>query len=331
MSADASAPGGSVVLCPGQGAQYVGQGKAWRDASDAARAVFERADKYLGKSRLPGNRTVSDMCFNGPKDVLDRTDAAQPAIFVTSMACWAALKQFGHVSESDVTAAAGLSLGEYTALVLAGGIEFEAALELVTLRGRAMQLAAENSDGGMVALLGASEEQAAQVCAAAGTPREVLVAANFNAPGQVVVSGAKPACDRAVRYAAKELGLKASALAVAGAFHSPLMQPAADRLGEALADTHIAVPLARTVMSNVTAEPHESDADAVRARLVQQLTSPVRWAACVQYLLAGACGGAKGSARFIELAPGRTLAGIMKRIERRRAVIGYDEPPAAAS
>jgi [acyl-carrier-protein] S-malonyltransferase len=189
-----------------------------------------------------------------------------------------------------------------------------------------MQDAAQASPSGMVALIGADEDQAQAVCDKA-RGGEVLVCANFNAPGQVVVSGSKGACERAAE-AAGEMGLRATALPVAGAFHSPLMAPAAARLGEALAATKIAEPRC-PVMSNVTAEPHGpfaggSMADAIRRRLVEQLTSPVRWAGCCQWLIGNA--GRLGGSEFVELSPGKTLGGLMRRIDRGTKVKSYDDP-----
>ncbi len=310
-----------AILCPGQGAQFVGMGKAWFAHSPAAAQTFGAADKILG-DRLA--KPLSELCFEGPEDVLSRTDVAQPAIFVTSVACYQAL--YGDLDAADLAAVAGLSLGEYTALHLAGAISFADGLELVALRGRAMQDAAEASDGAMVALIGADEEQAAGVIdEAAGA--DVLVAANFNAPGQIVLSGSSAACDRAVTVA-QDRGLRASKLAVAGAFHSPLMEPAAERLDEALARVEIDAP-ACPVLSNVTAFPHGAGPDAetptpevVRRRLVDQLTSPVRWAQGCLWLVEHV------DAEYHELAPGKVLAGLMRRINRETKVASHDTPPA---
>jgi [acyl-carrier-protein] S-malonyltransferase len=310
----------------------VGQGRSWYETSSAARGIIQRADRYLGRSRLPNGQSLIDIMFNGPKNVLDRTDVAQPAIFVTSLACWAGLEQFelapGMRHPPSYTAAtAGLSLGEYTALVLAGALEFEAALELVTIRGDAMQKAADSTEGTMVALLGASEEQALDICEACRKRGEVLVPANFNAPGQIVLSGSKEACRRAMAYAMDKLHLKATELSVAGAFHSPLMQPAADRLADALQNSEITVPLKYPVMCNVTGRAHENQKDAIRQRLIEQLTAPVRWQACIQNAVIDhgdrTC--------FLELAPGRTLSGLLKRIDRKRAITNHDAPAAQAA
>lgn len=307
-----------TLLCPGQGAQALGMGKPWFDASPEARAVYAHADTILG-NRL--GAPLSELCFEGPADRLNRTDVSQPAIFVTSVACWKGLLakwSFGN-GEANIAAAAGLSLGEYTALHLAGAIGFEDALELVTLRGRAMQDAAEASPGGMVALIGADEAQAQAICDKARAS-DILVCANFNAPGQIVLSGHKVACDRAAAIAS-EMGLRATALVVAGAFHSPLMAPAADRLGAQLAKTSITSPRC-TVVANVTALPHESSPDSIRRRLVEQLTSPVRWSQSCSWLAANI------KAEVHELAPGKTLAGLMRRIDKSIKVNTHEDPAA---
>lgn len=309
----------NIILCPGQGAQRVGMGKAWFDASPAAAQTFGAADAILGEAL---GAPLSSICFTGPATTLDRTDAAQPALYTVGVA---SCQGWIGDREAPVAAAAGLSLGEYTALHLAGAISFEDGLRLVALRGRAMQDAAEKSEGGMVALIGADETQALELCAAAitGRPDLILVPANFNAPGQIVLSGHAEACDRAIERAA-DAGFRTARLAVAGAFHSPLMQPAADRLADALESVQISEPRC-PVLSNVTGAPHAdtskgSYAASVRAALAAQLTSPVRWDDCCRWLAANAPGA------YHELAPGRSLAGMMKRIERSIKVTSHDEP-----
>ena len=265
---------------------------------------------------------LSAICSEGPEDLLNRTDVAQPALYVAGVACWRGL--FGDDARSELVGAGGLSLGEYTALHIAGSISFEDGLRLVTLRGRAMQDAAEAVDSGMVALIGADPAQSAAVCEQAAKG-EVLVPANFNAPGQVVISGALSACDRAVEVAAS-MGLRAAKLAVAGAFHSPLMAPAADRLSQALESVEITAPVCPT-LSNVTGKPHEADPSAkgnvgatIRRRLVEQLTRPVQWSDGCQWLVAHAPG------EFHEMAPGKVLSGLMRRIDRNAKVVSHDEP-----
>jgi [acyl-carrier-protein] S-malonyltransferase len=229
----------------------------------------------------------------------------------------------------SVVATAGLSLGEYTALHLAGAFGFVDGLQLVACRGRLMQEAAESSRGGMVALIGADEQQAQQVCDRAAGPGtgEVLVCANFNAPGQIVLSGHSRACERAVA-AATEMALKATALTVAGAFHSPLMRPAADRMAEALSRVPFQSPNI-PVWSNVTAEPHETgragSSELLKRRLVEQIVSPVKWSQSCE-ALASAVQGVYNGCEFHELAPGSVLRGLMRRIDRNIKVTSHDEP-----
>lgn len=309
-----------VILCPGQGAQSVGMAHAWFETSSSAADVFQRANRVVG-SRL--GSPLTDLCFTGPAETLNRTDVAQPAIFTASVACFRALESGGAV---PVTALAGLSLGEYTALHLSGAITFEEALELVVLRGRAMQDAAEASKGSMVALIGADDAQAEAVCSEAAQG-EVLVCANFNAPGQIVLSGHASACDRAVPVA-ERMGLKATRLQVAGAFHSPLMAPAAERLRKALATAPIQPPRC-PVVSNVTARPYPDDAaspEVIRDRLVEQLTMPVRWSQSCSWLVSAY---PSSSFEYHELAPGKVLSGLMRRIDRATKVVNHDEPAAA--
>ncbi len=311
----------TILLCPGQGAQTVGMSKAWAEGSEAARSIFERADAVLADSL---GAPLSQLCFEGPDETLNRTDVSQPAIYTASIACLAGWLDESNLTtkELNITATAGLSLGEYTALHLAGAFSFEDGLKLVALRGKAMQDAAEAVDSSMVALIGADEDSANAVCDQA-RGEDILVAANFNAPGQVVISGSSSACDRAEAIA-PEMKLRATRLGVAGAFHSPIMAPAADRLAEALAATQINAPQC-AVMSNVTARPHAQDTDTIRMHLVDQLTSPVRWAACCEYLIAN-----NNGSQFHELAPQKQLGGMMRRIDRATKVQPHQEPIAVS-
>lgn len=311
-----------VILAPGQGAQTLGMAKTWVEKSKAAASIFEQADSQLGDTF---ERPLSQLIFDSDADVkiLSRTDVAQPAIFTSSIACWAGLQELGFYNNDDLSATAGLSLGEYTALAIAGCLKFDDALRLVTLRGRAMQEAAEASNGGMLALIGADEATAEEVIKAS-KGESILVAANFNAPGQIVLSGATDAIDRAQKFAKEEKNLRVAKLDVAGAFHSPLMQPAADRLAQALNDTTIGLPNV-PVMSNVTAQPHV--VGEIRNMLVQQLTNPVRWAKCCEYLKADPN---FGEAEWVELAPGKTLTGIMRKIDRRFKIANFSEVPVEA-
>ncbi len=304
----------SIILCPGQGAQKIGMGRSWYDAFATARAVFAEADRILG-DRL--GAPLSEVCFGGPAERLNDTDVAQPALFVCAVASWRGLIE-AQGQAPPIAEAAGLSLGEYTALHLADAFDFATGLELVAERGRLMQQAAKASAGGMVALIRADETQAQAICREAAGD-EVLVCANFNAPGQIVLSGHRTACDRAASAAAAR-GLTARPLEVAGAFHSPLMKPAAEALGEALASADMDCPRL-PVFSNVTAEPHDpQDRELLRRRLVEQIVSPVRW----QQTCLGL--GSDGTMTFHELAPGAVLRGLMRRIDRNKKVITHDQP-----
>jgi [acyl-carrier-protein] S-malonyltransferase len=283
-------------------------GKDFYDASPAAKEVFDTANKVLGFD-------LKSLCFAGPQERLDQTDVSQPAIYVTSVAAYRAAVAAGVINPADKTEYAGLSLGEYTALHLAGVFGFEDGLKLVAARGKYMQEAAVATPSGMIAVLGGDEAAVAKLCEEQAQG-EVLVAANFNAPGQIVVSGSKAACER-VNAAASAAGLKTVPLPVAGAFHSPIMQSGADKMKVELEKVAFAAPRA-TVYSNVTAAPH-TDAASIKKLLVDQIISPVRWEQTMQKI-APAAGSATADARFIELAPGRSLTGMLKKINRRLAV-----------
>ncbi len=289
----------TFLLCPGQGAQSVGMGPAGRDAPPAAHAVFDEANDLLGFS-------LSGLCHDGPAEKLNRTDMAQVAIYTASVAGHRGLEATGGLPE--VTAAAGLSLGEFTALHLAGAFSFADGLKLVKLRGEAMQEAAEASGGTMVALTGEVDEDAIEKLCDGCRGDGVLVPANYNSPMQVVASGSVDACDR-LAEAAGDAGYRATKLSVAGAFHSPLMAPAAERLKEALDGVAWSLPTV-PVYANVTAAPHEADVESIKARLVEQLTAPVRWTQSMQRAAAD------GHTDFLELPPGRVLGGLMRRIDR---------------
>jgi [acyl-carrier-protein] S-malonyltransferase len=289
----------TAVIFPGQGSQAVGMGRDFFDASRRAQTVFSTADEILGYA-------LSDLCFDGPAEELERTDIQQPAIFVTSVAVWEALLEKG-LPDSVLAAAAGLSLGEYTALHLAGAIGFEDALQLVARRGQLMQEASLASPSGMVSLIGADEQQARDLCEKAAQG-EILVPANFNCPGQVAISGASEACERALKLAS-EFGCRAIPLKVAGAFHSPFMESAGRKLADALANTPITRPRV-PVVANVNAEYHD-DAATIRDWLRKQVTHPVLWTKSIERLMGD------GYDRFVEVGPGRVLTGLMRKINRK--------------
>jgi len=289
----------TAIIFPGQGAQAVGMGRDIADASEAARRVFDDADRILGWE-------LSKVCFEGPADRLNATDVSQPAIYVTSIAIWRACEERGLTNEWSPKAMAGLSLGEYTALHVAGWFSFEEGLRLVAERGRLMQSAAEASQGGMVSIMGADESVVGAICEEAGQG-DVLAPANFNCPGQIVISGHKEACVRAGAVAESK-GARAIPLVVAGAFHSPLMRPAEAGLEAALADTKITAA-GLGVVSNVSADYHASP-ESVRLLLCEQVARPIRWQASIERLISD------GHDRFVEVGPGRVLTGLMRKINR---------------
>jgi [acyl-carrier-protein] S-malonyltransferase len=293
-------------------------GEGWKESNRAAAQTYAAADETV---QFDDGASLSNLCFNGPTERLNQTDRSQPALFATAVASFQGLlENWGGI---EIVAAAGLSLGEYTALHLAGAFSFSDGLRLVATRGRLMQKAAEASDGSMVALIGADEPQAQATCDAA-RGEDVLVCANFNAPGQIVLSGSRVACDRAVA-AAEELGLRAKSLTVAGAFHSPLMAPAAVGMAAALEKIEFQ-PLNCPVWSNVTGEPHEPDnAELLKQRLVEQLTSPVRWSQCCSHL-AATLSESDEAPTVHELAPGKVLKGLFRRIDRSVEVATHDQP-----
>ncbi|MCC5828128.1 MAG: ACP S-malonyltransferase [Phycisphaeraceae bacterium] len=303
-------PSPNNLLCPGQGSQHVGMGAALHQAHPEARQLFDTAEKILG---IPLTR----LCFEGPEEQLTRTDVTQVALYVCGAASFAVAQRLGRIGR--IQSASGLSLGEFTALHLAGAFSFEDGLKIVQVRGRAMQEAATQTPSGMVALVGADERQAEELCGRARGD-DILVPANFNCPGQVVVSGSKPACERALTVAA-EMGLRATSLRVAGAFHSPIMATAGDKLGQAMEKIAWNTPTV-PVISNVTAQPHPDDPASIRARLVEQLTSPVRWTQSMQWLLER---DPYRNAGWVELAPGKVIAGLMRRIDRQVKVAPLSE------
>ncbi len=299
-----------ILLCPGQGAQHIGMGKLWAEKSSAAAKVLTEANRILGFD-------LAALCFTGPQEQLNRTDVSQPALFACGVACFHALREQEVLGELP-GATAGLSLGEFTALHLAGAMSFEDGLKLVRLRGQAMQQAAEKNGGSMVALTGdVTEAKVTELCDQA-RGSGILQAANYNSPMQVVVTGTTDACERAVTVA-NEMGLKPTPLAVAGAFHSPLMRDAAEQLDAALQRTPMQPPRC-TVMSNVTGEAHGSDVATIKRLLVEQLTSAVRWEHNCRWLVGNVTG------RYIELAPGKVLSGLMRRIDRNTKVENFAEP-----
>jgi [acyl-carrier-protein] S-malonyltransferase len=301
----------TAFLFPGQGAQQLGMGKDLYEAFPAAKGVFDRAE---GATHLP----LRKLCFEGPAEELARTDICQPAIFTVSAAVLAVIRDLlgpERTARFVPDAMAGLSLGEYTALYLAGSMGLEDALKLVTHRGQAMQQAATAVPSGMVSVLGLDEPKARELCLAAADG-EVLVCANFNCPGQIVLSGQIGACRRAEAMAKRFGASGAVALKVAGAFHSPLMKPAADALAGALENVAFKDP-GVPVVANVDALPYNG-ADQIRPKLLAQLTGAVRWQQCARRMLDD------GIERFYEIGPGRVLAGLMRRMDRKAHLVSVN-------
>jgi [acyl-carrier-protein] S-malonyltransferase len=308
----------TALLFPGQGAQYVGMGKDLAEKFPAARAAFERADKALGFG-------LSKVCFEGPESELNRTDVSQPAILVHSWAVVEVLKTTdkGRALIDGASVAAGLSLGEYSALAAAGAVTWEDAARLVRARGRYMQEACDAKPSTMASIVGLDDDKLAEAIKPAQA-KGIVVLANFNAPGQVAISGEKAAVEEAMKLA-KAAGAKLTVpLTVAGAFHSPLMEPARERLAAEIETTRFQGPRI-SVIANVDAIEH-SDPNLLKSNLVKQLTAPVLWAKSMQKLVDA------GYDTFIELGPGNVLAGLLKRTARSatRTSIGKADEVAAA-
>jgi [acyl-carrier-protein] S-malonyltransferase len=285
-------------------------GRQVAESLPAARQLYDRAEKVLGYD-------LAKLCFEGPAEELDSTVYSQPALFVTSLVALERLRTELPDISNGAVATAGLSLGEYTALVFAGVMEFEVGLRLVQERGSAMQDAADAQPSGMVSILGLDRDKVQALCDQA-RQNEVLQIANLLCPGNIVISGTNAACLRAADLAPAAGAMKAVPLAVAGAFHTSIMGPAVGRLTAALASAPLSKPRI-PVISNVDARPHD-DPEEIRQLLIRQIVSPVLWEDSMRYLLG------LGLDQFYEVGPGRVLRGLLKRIDRKIPCHGVLDP-----
>ena len=285
-----------AFVFPGQGAQFVGMGKDLYDNNPLAKELFDKANEILGYS-------ITDIMFNGTDEELKQTKVTQPAVFLHSVVSALCM---GEAFQPAMVA--GHSLGEFSALVAAGALSFEDGLKLVYARAMAMQKACEAAPSTMAAIVGLADDKIEEICAEVSKPGNVVVPANYNCPGQLVISGNIEAINEACEKLKAAGAKRALPLKVGGAFHSPLMQPAKDELEAAIEKTEINAPKC-TVYQNVDGKPHTEPAD-IKKNLIAQLTSSVRWTACVQNMIAD------GADDFTECGPGKALQGMIGRIDK---------------
>ena len=285
-----------AFVFPGQGAQFVGMGKDLYETNALAKKYFDRADEILGFK-------ITEIMFNGTDEQLKETKVTQPAVFLHSV-----IQALCLGDSFNPAMVAGHSLGEFSALVASGALDFEDGLRLVASRANAMQKACEINSGTMAAIIGLPDEKVEEICASVSSEGDIVVAANYNCPGQLVISGNVNAVNAACEKL-KEAGAKrALPLKVSGAFHSPLMQPAKDELQAAIEKTTFKTPKC-PVYQNVDAKPH-TDAEEIKLNLIAQLTSPVRWTASVQTMIHD------GADDLTECGPGKALQGMIGRIDK---------------
>jgi [acyl-carrier-protein] S-malonyltransferase len=299
-----------AYIFPGQGSQWVGMGRDLYQGFDAAKAVFDRADEALG---FP----LSRLCFEGPEDELLQTINAQPAIVTVSFACLEASRSMGG-RLPPASFVAGHSLGEYTALAAAGVLDFATTVYLARERGRLMHEAGQMTPGGMAAVIGLDEPALAKVCDETGTR-----IANINCPGQIVISGAEKNLTQAMDLAKARGAPRVIRLQVSGAFHTPLMQPAVDGMAEVIATLSFNQP-AIPIIGNTTAQPLAT-AELVEEELLRQLCNCVQWQRSVEYMISD------GVSTFIEIGPGKVLAGLVKRINRDVNIVNIGDAEAVRS
>ena len=292
----------TAFLFPGQGSQIVGMGKELAEQLPQVRQLYDQAAEILSYD-------LASLCFDGPEEQLNATEHSQPALFVTSLAALESLKQSDPDLVAGCGATAGLSLGEYTSLVFAGVMDFADGLQVVRQRGLAMQAAADAEPSGMVSILGLEQEEVEHLCASCRQDGEIIQLANFLCPGNLVVSGQLEACKRISQMAVEAGAIRVIPLTVAGAFHTPLMEDAVEKLAAALANVNLQQPRI-PVISNVDARQHD-DPEEIRDLLIRQVVSPVQWEASMRQLLAD------GFDHYYEVGPGRTMRGLLRRIDRK--------------
>jgi len=302
----------TAFVFPGQGSQYAGMGRDVAEKYPAARRVFDDIDRALSYSI---STSISTLCFEGPEDQLKLTENTQPAILAVSSAIHAVLEERGTTRRDLV---AGHSLGEYSAIVSVGGLTPAEGAKIVRARGKFMQEAVPVGTGGMAALIGATVEQAQEICDEAANG-EVVSVANINAPGQIVIAGTTSAIDRAIEIAKKKGIRRPMVLPVSAPFHCALMKPAEEKLRPILEEAHFK-DLWVALVSNVDASPIGT-ATAVRNALLRQVASPVRWVESVQKMVA------MGVRRFVEVGPGNVLTGLIKRIDPSVELINVSDVP----
>ena len=291
-----------AFVFPGQGAQYVGMGKDLYDGNETARQLFEKANDILGYR-------ITDIMFEGTDDDLRQTRVTQPAVFLHSVVSALCATPCDHPEENRPRMTAGHSLGEFSALVVAGALSFDDGLRLVYARAMAMQKACEAQPSTMAAIIGLSDEQVEQVCSSVSEMgKGIVVPANYNNPGQLVISGNIEAIEEACEQMKAAGAKRALPLKVGGAFHSPLMQPAKDELQQAIENTQFQEPVC-PVYQNVDGRPH-TNPEEIKQNLIAQLTSPVRWTQCVESMIAD------GANDFTECGPGKALQGMIVKINR---------------